>query len=236
MQRAAVIAGLGGLLLGGAGVALATGQFDGASSPERARTEAIVRAYLLDHPEIIPEAMERLQQRQLAGVVSANRAAYETPFAGAWAGAADADVTLVQFYDYACGFCAKSNGDIDRLLAEDKRLKVVWREFPVLGEPSVAAAEASLAAARQGKFRQFHAALFKAGRPTPAALASARAETGIAAAPAGAEIKAEIARNYELGTAIGNGTPLFIVGDRVLQGAVGYEALKAAVAEARAKA
>lgn len=227
-----MIAGLLGIVIGGAAVAFAQGGAD----PERARIERIVRDYILEHPEIIPEAMQRLQQREVAKAVQANRAAYETPFAGAWAGAEDGDVVLVEFFDYACGFCRQSNPDIERLLKEDPRLKVVWRELPVLGPDSTSAAQASLAAAKQGKFRVFHQALFAAGRPTPQAVAAARGTAGVAQAAVAPDVAREIEKNYELARAVGaTGTPTFVIGDQVLQGAVGYEALKKAVAEARAK-
>jgi len=235
-RRMSVAAGLLGVIAGGALVALAGQSGAGAAEPDRARIEAIVRDYILSHPEIIPEAVELLQQRETGKVVAADRASYETPFAGAWAGAENGDVVLVEFFDYACGFCRQSNPDIDRLLAEDKKLKVVWRELPVLGPDSRKAAEISLAAAKQGKFRQFHAKLFALGRPTAQSLAQAQAAVGVAAGPAAPEFAAELDRNYELARAINaTGTPTFIVGDKVLQGAVGYAALKAAIAEARAR-
>jgi protein-disulfide isomerase len=222
---------LAGVLAGGGAVALALGQ---QADPRRAEIEQVVRDYVLAHPEIIPEAMERLQQREVAKVVDANRAAYETPFGSAWAGARGGDVVLVEFFDYACGFCRQSNPDVERLLKEDSNLKVVWREWPVLGPDSLAAAEVSLAAARQGKFRQFHETLFDRGRPTAETLAEARNAVGITAG-ASPEFRAELEKNYELARAIGaTGTPVFVVGDQVLQGAVGYDALKKAVAEARA--
>ena len=232
-KRNLAIAGLAGLVLGGSAVALATGQFPG-RDPATARVEKIVHDYVLAHPEIIPQAMERLQARQTAKTVASNRAAFETPFGSAWAGAEQGDVVLVEFFDYACGFCRKSNADIDRLLAEDKKLKVVWRELPVLGEDSIAAAEASLAAARQGRFRSFYDRLFEAGRPTSAAIAQAQKAAGVAAAPLAPDARAELDKNYQLAQAVNaSGTPTFVVGDRVLQGAVGYETLKQAIAEAR---
>lgn len=233
--RKTAVAGLVGLLVGGAAVALAGGQF-GASGADRQRIERIVEAYLLEHPEILPQAMQRLQDRTLAKAVNDNRAAYETPFGSAWAGAKDGDVVLVEFFDYACGFCRRSNPDVERLLSEDGKLKVVWRELPVLGPDSVAAAQVSLAAAGQGKFQQFHDRLFEAGRPTPQAVAEARAAAGVAPVRPGPEVQAEIENNYRLAQAVGaTGTPTFIVGDKVLQGAVGYQALKDAVAAARAR-
>jgi len=230
--RKVVIAGLAGLLAGASAVAVATGQFG--ADPDRQRIEKIVREYVLRHPEIIPEAMQLLQDREAGKLVEANRAAFETPFGSAWAGAADGDVVLVEFFDYACGFCRKSNADIERLLREDKRLKVVWRELPVLGDPSVAAAHASLSAASQGKFRPFYDRLFEAGRPTPETIAAAQRAAGIRAGATTPAMQAEIEKNYQLAQAIrASGTPTFVVGNRVLQGAVGYEALKQAVADAR---
>lgn len=232
MNRVAILAGAGGLLLGAGAMALA-GIYAGRTS-DRAGVERIVHQYILANPEILPEAMQRLQDRQLANAVNGNRNAIEAPFGNAWAGAADGDVVLVEFYDYACGFCRKSVADIDRLLAHDPKLKVVWRELPVLGPDSEAAARVSLAAARQGKFRPFHDRLFAAGRPTREAVAAAGRAAGIASAGAAPEIQAEIERNYELARQIGaTGTPTFVVGDQVLQGAVGYDALKDAIAKAR---
>ena len=234
----AVLAGLGGLLIGGGAVALTTG---GGGSSDREEVEAIVREYVLENPEIIPEAMQRLQQNESAKVVKANRAAIETPFAGAWAGAADGDVVLVEFFDYACGYCRKSNEDVERLLKEDPKLKVVWRDWPVLGPQSEIAAQASLAAARQGRFREYYDRLFASGRPSERSIAEAQQAAGlspelvrqVAASP---EARGELAKNHEIATALGaSGTPTFIVGDKVLQGAVGYEALKEAIAEARAR-
>ena len=194
----------------------------------------LIRSYLLEHPEVLPEAMERLRARETAQAVRQHRAALETPFHGAWAGAAEADVVLVEFFDYACGFCRASNPDVERLLREDRRLKVVWREYPVLGPGSEQAAIASLAAARAGRFRPFHDRLFAGGRPSEATIGAARQAVGLGDVTLTDEFRREIERNYELARAIGaTGTPTWVVGDQVLQGAVGYEALKAAVEEAR---
>jgi len=104
----------------------------------------------------------------------------------------------------------------------------------VLGEDSITAAHASLAAAKAGKFRAFHKALFDAGRPTPDAVAVARKAAGVTVSAVTPDIRAEIDKNYELATAVrANATPLFVIGEKVMLGAVGYDALKAAIAEAR---
>jgi protein-disulfide isomerase len=194
-----------------------------------------VRDYILENPEILPEAMERLRARETAGVVAAHRKALQTPFAGAWAGARDGDVVLVEFFDYACGYCRKANSDVERLLAEDRKLKVVWREWPVLGPDSEAAARASLAAAGAGRYRDFYNRLFASGRPSAEAVRAAAAAVGVDPASVPAPLAdSELQKNFRLAQALqATGTPTFVVGDRVLQGAVGYEALKAAVAQAR---
>jgi protein-disulfide isomerase len=216
------VAGLLGAVVGGGGVAYVSRES--------------VRDYLLENPEVLPEAMDRLRSREAARMVSANRAALERPFAGAWAGAANGDVVLVEFFDYACGYCRKSNSDVDRLLREDPKLKVVWREWPVLGPDSEAAARASLAAAQAGRFKPFYDALFAAGRPTAEALGNARAGAGLGADVPSAVADQELARNFELARGLeATGTPTFVVGDQILQGAVGYEALRDAIKEARGK-
>ena len=218
--KVTALAGLVGVAIGAGGMLAANGYF--------------IRSYLLENPEILPEAMERLRAREAASAISQHRAALETPFHSAWAGAADADVVLVEFFDYACGFCRAANPDVERLLREDPRLKVVWRDFPVLGPNSEQAAVASLAAAKAGRFRAFHDRLFATARPTPAAVEAAQAAAGVPEAELTADIRQELERNFELARAIGaTGTPTFVVGDRVLQGAVGYEALREAVAAAR---
>ena len=221
--KTALGAGLAGALIGGGAVAWTS--------------KVSVRDYLLENPQVIPEAMERLEARKAAEVVGAHRAALETPFAGAWAGAADGDVVLVEFFDYACGYCRKSNEDVDRLLKEDPRLKVVWRDWPVLGPDSEQAARVSLAAAQAGRFRPFYNGLFSLGRPVEATISEAQRAAGIGGPAPSAAADAELSKNHRLAEAIGaTGTPTFVVGDRILQGAVGYQALKEAIAEARSKA
>lgn len=196
----------------------------------------IVRSALLNDPEMLAEGSQRLQEKQLARIVSANRPAFETPFAGAWGGARDGDVVLVEFFDYACGYCRKTNADLDRLLKEDPRLKIVWRDWPVLGPDSEAAAKASLAAASAGHFKPFHDALFAAGRPTPEAVAAAQRAAGLTPGAPPQQAADELSRNYDLARAVAaNGTPTFIVGDKVLRGSVGYDVLKAAIADARTR-
>jgi protein-disulfide isomerase len=195
----------------------------------------IVRQGLLADPQILNEGVQALRDAQYAPVLADNRAAIETPFGSSWKGAEKPEVTLVEFFDYACPYCKASNPAVDRLLQEDKGLRVVYRELPILGPDSVTAARLSLQASKLGRFAQFHDTLWEAGRPAPDTIAKAAERAGIAPAlPEDAAIEAELARNQTLAGELGaTGTPLFVVGDRVMNGAVGYDALKEAIAEAR---
>ena len=197
----------------------------------------LVREALVAEPQILVDASDALRDGQYAPVLAANRAALETPFGSSWKGSAKPDVVMTYFYDYACGYCRKSNPDIERLLAEDKGLRVVYRELPILGPDSVAAARVALAASKGGKFGAFHDGLSAAGRPSSESIANVANGLGItpdqARDPA---IEAEIQKNLGLAGQLGaTGTPLFVVGDKVMNSAVGYDLLKQAVAGARAK-
>jgi protein-disulfide isomerase len=197
----------------------------------------IVRDGMMADPQILVDAADALRDRQYAPVIAANRAALETPFASSWKGAAKPDVTVVEFFDYACPYCKSSNPAVDRLVKEDKGLRVVYRVLPILGPESVTAARMSLEASKLGRFAQFHDTLWAVGRPAPDTLAAAAKAAGIGAAPQqDPAIEAELKRNFQLAGQLGaTGTPLFVVGDRVMNAAVGYDALKKAIADARAK-
>ena len=208
------------------------------SGINRAATENIVRNYLLEHPEIIPQAVERLEHRRVTEIIRENRDALERPFSGAWAGAADGDVTLVVFTDYACTFCRASEPDLERLIAEDRRLKLVFREFPILSADSEAAARLALIAARSGRYMNVHQALFAAAPPNAAARSEIASRFNLNASAATLNdpgITNELRHNVGAARSLGlSATPAFIVGDKLLVGAIGYDALKAAIAEARA--
>ena len=234
----ALAAGVGGTLL-----ATQSGAVTGSSvsTTDRAAIEAIVRDYILTHPEILPEAMQNLERKEAAKQVGGNRAKLETAFAGAWEGAADADVTLVEFFDYSCGYCRSARPDVEKLLAEDPKLKIVYRELPILGGGSQKAALIRLAAAKQGApaYAAFHKAMWAAGRPSAAsveqALRAAGLDPAIVRTSADAsDVRAEINSNLALQRSLAlSGTPSWVVGDTVINGAVGYAELKAAIAEVR---
>lgn len=242
MKRKVLMVAAGVLaVLGGGALAVAALQGGSTVAPnDRAAIEKVVREYILSHPEIIPEAMQKLQQKKLSGAIDESRSALETPYAGAWEGAANGDVVLVEFFDYACRYCRQSLADISKLVAGDPKLKVVYRELPILSDESGEAAKASLYAAEQGKYMPFHRALYAAGQVSRDTILAAATTAGldrkaVDEAMKSARYDKEVMSNITLAQSLqATGTPLFVVGDRVMNGAVGYDELKSAIAEARA--
>jgi protein-disulfide isomerase len=224
-----------------AGTALAVQAPTSVAATDKAAIEKIVHDYILDHPEIIPQAIEKLQANRMSTTISDNRAALEKPYAGAWEGAANADVTVVEFFDYACGYCRASLPDLAKLVAADAKVKVVYRELPILSEESSDAAKVSLLAAERGQYMAYHKAMYGAGRVTRDSIIAAAGKAGISKADAEAAIAsskydAEIQSNIALAQKLqANGTPTFVIGGQVLNGAVGYDALQSGVAAARGK-
>ena len=156
-------------------------------------------------------------------------------------GNARGDVTLVEFFDYQCGYCKRSLGPVMDLLRSDAKLRVVWKELPVLGLVSRFAARASMAAARQGKYLVFHEAMMGApgGLTEDAAMAIA-GWVGLDVARlrrdmADSAIEAYLDETHRLAKALGiTGTPVFVIGDTLVPGAVGGARLKELIAEAGA--
>nr|WP_087575355.1 DsbA family protein [Sphingomonas sp. CDS-1] len=223
------------------GAALGTQSTGRVDASDKAAIEQIVHDYILEHPEIIPQAVEKLQTKRMAGTIDASRQTIETPYAGAWEGAAKGDVTVVEFFDYACGYCRASLPDLAKLVSEDKGVKVVYRELPILSDESINAAKVSLLAAEKNQYMPYHRALYAAGKVTRETILAAAAKVGIdakaaQAAMADSKYNAEIQSNIGLAQKLqASGTPTFVIGGQVLNGAVGYDALKAAVASARGK-
>lgn len=211
---------------------------DGAARDDKAIGK-VVRDYVLENPEILPEAMKRLQERESAKVVAANRATIFDAYAGAWEGNPSGDVTVSVWMDYACGYCRASLPIIARLVAEDPKVRIVYRELPVLSEGSRVAARWGLAAAEQGKFKPFHMALYSGGQLSQASIDAAAATAGLDVARAqqsltSQQVEAEVARNLDVAGKLGvTGTPSWVIGDQVISGMVPYEVLKQAVQTAR---
>ena len=197
------------------------------------------RAYLLENPEILPEAIQVLQTRETAQRIAPIRGEIETPFPGAVLGNPQGSITLVEFSDYACGYCRQSVEDVRQLIAANPDLKVVIREYPILSEGSANAALMALAAAEQGVYAKFHDAMYAQGSVAAENIAAAAIEAGVDMDKARTDIESgryqqQLQNNVFLGQNMQlNGTPAFVVGDRVLEGAVGISQMEAALAEAR---
>ncbi|KMS52889.1 DSBA oxidoreductase [Novosphingobium barchaimii LL02] len=205
----------------------------------RIAVEHVVHDYILDHPEILPQAMDNLQKRQASQALAGVRQNVETPFPGAVMGNPNGKVTLVEFTDFACGYCRQSLGDVTQLIAKNPDLRIVVRELPIISPHSPAAAKMALAAAEQGKYPQFHDAMFAAGQVDEPTIAAVAQKIGldmdrarhIAASPT---VEAELARNLEVAQRLGfSGTPSWIAGDKLIAGAVGIDQLSDAVTAAR---
>jgi protein-disulfide isomerase len=213
----------------------------------REQVEQIVREYLINHPEVIVEAIEALEARQKQATQADQRNAvaahqeqiYRDPDAPVLGNPAG-DVALVEFFDYRCPYCKQVAPALTQLLKEDGKLKLVLKEFPILGPDSVIAARAALAAQAQGKYAAMHAALLRhRGAFDDAAITRLAADAGLDAARLKAdmakpEIEAMIDRNKSLARALSvTGTPAFIIGEHLVPGAVDLDTLKLLVAEAR---
>jgi protein-disulfide isomerase len=211
----------------------------GIDGRQRAAIEGLVRATILDHPEILPEAMDRLQQREQQARIAPLRRALETPFPGAILGNPAGKLTLVEFTDFACTYCRRSVADVDALIAANPDLRVVVRELPIIAPESAPAARMALAAAAQGKYPAYHRAMFAGERPSDSSIAAAATAAGVemgAAKSFAAEprVRQELERNLGLARQLGiNGTPAWIIGDALINGAVGKDRLQEAIEAAQ---
>lgn len=211
----------------------------GIDGKERAAIEGLVRSYILEHPEVLPEAMERLQEREASARIAPMRGALETPFPGAVLGNPNGKVTLVEFTDFACTYCRQSVKALDGLIAKNPDLRVVVRELPIIAPESAPAARMALAAAAQGRYPAYHKAMFEGARPSDESIAAAAGVAGLDLAAARSfaarpDVEEELKRNLQMARQLGiNGTPAWVIGDQLVHGAVPAEDLQAAIDAAR---
>jgi protein-disulfide isomerase len=223
----------------------------GFSDAQRGDIETIVKNYLIAHPEVLEEAMNELSKRQAAAEAAKHEASVasnaETIFnspRGVVLGNKDGDVNFVEFFDYNCGYCKRAMADMLDLLKTDPKLKVVLKEFPVLSQGSVEAAQVAVAVRMQDpggkKYLDFHQKLLGGHGPADKARAMAAAkEAGLDMARlekdlTSPEVKATIEENFKLAEEMGmNGTPSYVIGKQVVVGAVGLEGLKEKISQAR---
>lgn len=221
------------------------------ASPEQRRMiEGVVREYLLANPEVIQEALVELERRQQDTQRSSQKKAVKEEAntllnspRHAVVGNASGDVTIVEFMDYNCGYCKRSLGDLGAMIKADPKLRVVLKDFPVLGPESIEAAQVALAAKNQlkgDKFWAFHVKLMETrGRVGKDRALAVAKELGadmdrLAKDLQSPEIRAAIEENIGLGDKLGlTGTPAYVIGEEIVFGAVGRDALVKTVAGVR---
>jgi protein-disulfide isomerase len=221
------------------------------SPAQRTEIEAIIKDYLVKNPEVLQEAYIELEKRQAAAETAKHQAAVKDNSEALFnskrqvvLGNPKGDVTMVEFFDYNCGYCKRALSDLLEMLKADPKLRVVLKEFPVLGEGSVEAARIAVAARMQDasgkKYLEFHQKLLNnrgaVGRAQALAAAKdagfdmARLEKDVA----GEEPKATIEESFKLADALGlSGTPSYVIGPQVVVGAVGLANLQQKVNAAR---
>ncbi len=221
------------------------------SGAQRSEIEKIIREYLIQHPEVLQEAMAELEKKQAADEAAKAQAAVkdnaETIFNSSRqvvTGNPQGDVTFVEFFDYNCGYCKRAMEDMFALMKSDPKLKVVLKEFPVLGPGSVEAARVAVAVRMQDKtgkkYMDFHQKLLTGrGQADKARALAVAKEVGldvprIERDMASDEVKVTLEESLKLAEKLGlNGTPSYVIGENVVIGAVGLSELKGKINAAR---
>jgi protein-disulfide isomerase len=226
---------------------LASAEETGITPQQKTDIEKIVHDYLMEHPEVIRDAIQALQAKeeqskadaQTQAVLENKDALFNDP-ATPVAGNPMGDVTVVEFFDYHCPYCKAVASPLQKLTEEDKGVRLVMKEFPILGPDSLLASKAALAAVGQGKYWEFHQALMEhRGQFDMEVIKTIAAKVGLDPAKLeadmnGDKIKPMIAANHDLAESLSIGaTPTFIIGDQVVEGAVPLEQLKDLIQKAR---
>ena len=226
-------------------------QADELTAGQKSEVERILRDYLIAHPEVIQDAMAELDKRQSAADAEKHKETIkknaQTIFSSprqVVLGNPDGNVTFVEFFDYNCGYCKRAMDDMLTLLKDDPKLKIVLKEFPVLGPGSVEAAQVAVAVRMQDKtgkkYLEFHQKLLTGrGQVDKAKAIAAAKEVGLDVARIEKDIKSdEVSKTLEesmkLAEALGlNGTPSYVIGNDVVIGAVGLATLSQKIQAAR---
>src|SRR6516165_3870068 len=219
-------------------------------APEQRREiESIIHDYLLQHPDVLIEAMRAAEEKVKTeagekaqqALVARRREIFDDPETPV-GGNAKGDVTLIEFFDYRCPYCKQVQPRLQELLADDRQLRIAYKEFPILGSVSVATARAALAAHRQSKYEAFHDAMMAAsGQITEDTVYQVAGAVGLDVDRlkrdmSSAQIDAALKANHALAEALDiTGTPGFVIGDQIVPGAIELSSLKDLVAGARRK-
>lgn len=226
-----------------------SGADDNLSGKQRQEIEKIIHQYIMDNPKVILDAVARLQateesakEEQVKATLTSSRDLLlndpDTPIGGNPNG----DVTVVEFFDYRCGYCKKVYPSLKKVVNTDKNVRYVFKEFPILGPESVDASKAALAISRidATKYQAFHDALMTSrGSLTKSKLLKYAADVGVDPKAVekemgSPEIEKIIRKNYDLAQSLNiSGTPAFVIGNELIPGAVDYATLKNLIAKAR---
>ena len=218
------------------------------SPDQKGEIEKIIRDYLLRNPEVLQEVIQEMERRQAQAEAEKHRGAIKEHADALFnskrqivLGNPQGDVTMVEFFDYNCGFCRKALTDKLELIKNDPRLRLVLKEFPVLGEGSTQAAQVAVSVRLQDKtggkkYLEFHQKMFASrGQIDKARALAVVREIGLDAARAEREMGSEEVRltleeGFKLAEALGiNGTPTYVLDGQVVVGAVGVEKLREAI-------
>jgi protein-disulfide isomerase len=246
-RLAAVLGFAAGIMLLAAPAAAPAADF---TPQQRQAIEGIVKDYLAKHPEIVLDALQAADAKAkgaarglAASALATHRREIFDDRANPIGGNPEGNVTLVEFFDYRCPYCKQVEPALESLLRQDHELRMVYKEFPVLGPASVTAARAALAAQKQDKFAVFHRAMMALkGQIDDDAVFAVAASAGIDIPrlkrdmqdPA---ITQRIKANYALAEALGiDGTPGFVIGDQIVPGAIGIDDLRQLIAATRKQA
>lgn len=232
---------------------LSSGQKAGAESTDfseaqKTQIQQIIAEYVNENPQIIIDALNNYREQQEADqraqatqTLKDNVAFLSGPDLPS-IGNPDADVTVVEFFDYNCGYCKRAVPDIQALIKEDKNVRFVFKDMPILGPTSHTAAQWALAAHKQGKYFEYHVALMEhRGNKEEGELAKLAEDLGLDVEQmkkdaASEETQQILAKNMEITQKAGiNGTPAFIIGDTLYPGYLGPDGLKDAIEESRNK-
>ena len=209
--------------------------------------QTIIRDYLMQNPEVLRDALVELERRQAAEederrakAIAENKDKLLNSEYQVVLGNPDGDVTLIEFFDYNCGYCKRALSDMMDLIKTDPKLRIVLKEFPVLGRESIEAAQVAIAVAEQNRYLDFHQKLMTSkGRNGREQALAAAAELGLDMDKLKADMESDkvadtISEVYALSNALAiNGTPAYIIGDEIIEGAIGFAGLKEKIAAMR---
>ncbi len=212
---------------------------DALTAAQKTAVQEVVRQYILDNPSVIIEAVNNYKEQESQRAEADAKKAlgdYKSFFNDASlpsTGNPKGDLVIVEFFDYVCGYCKKAFPEVAKLVAEDKNVKVVFIEMPILSEQSDLASRWALAAHKQDKYFPFHKKLMEhGGQKSEAILSGFAKDVGLDVEKlkkdaASEEITAAIKKNHDVAAALGiQGTPGFIVGEEIVRGYLPYDALK----------